>query len=205
MSRPDSDPDHRRGPIRWTWRPHLRGEPAERLARDWLAPWIGMAGDERPLPRNAHGRPVIASRDGRHDASWSHSGDILLIAVGEDVDVGVDVELLKPRKRALELARRYFTADETAWLAAQAATARDEAFVRLWCAKEAVLKAHGRGLAFGLHRLAFVEREGALTLAATAPQLGAPETWTVHEFAPLPGYRAALAWRARRLGDTGDA
>ena len=205
MSRPDSDPDHRRGPIRWTWRPHLRGEPAERLARDWLAPWTGMAGDERPLPRNAHGRPVIASHDGRLDASWSHSGDILLIAVGEDVDVGVDVELLKPRKRALELARRYFTADETAWLAAQAAPARDEAFVRLWCAKEAVLKAHGRGLAFGLHRLAFVEREGALTLAATAPQLGAPEAWSVHEFAPLPGYRAALAWRPRRLGDTGDA
>jgi len=212
MSPPEHVPDHRCGPIRWTWRPHPRGEPAERIAWHWLAPRIprsaaapsseprpaaAPAGSGPALSRNAHGRPLIESDGGRHDASWSHSGDILLIALGEGVDVGVDVEFVKPRARALELAARYFTPAETAWLATRPASTRDAAFTRLWCAKEAVLKAHGRGLAFGLHRLAFVERDGALILTSTAPELGPPDAWSLHEFAPLPGYGAALAWRRR--------
>ena len=120
---------------------------------------------------------------------------------------------------ALEIARRHFTRAETDWLESQspgshphescppgtsaaaadrgdaACAPRDLAFLRLWCAKEAVLKAHGRGLAFGLDRLAFEERGGALVLVAADPALGDPAAWTLHEFVPHPGYRAALAWR----------
>src|SRR3546814_13489669 len=53
------------------------------------------------------------------------------------------------------LAERFFVRSETGALLALPAEAREAAFVRLWCAKEAVLKAHGRGLAFGLDRLEF--------------------------------------------------
>src|SRR3546814_11324671 len=62
---------------------------------------------------------------------------------------GADLELLRPRPRALALAERFFVRSETGALLALPAEAREAAFVRLWCAKEAVLKAHGRGLAFG--------------------------------------------------------
>src|SRR3546814_19079607 len=65
------------------------------------------------------------------------------------------LELLRPRPRALALAERFFVRSETGALLALPAEAREAAFVRLWCAKEAVLKAHGRGLAFGLDRLEF--------------------------------------------------
>lgn len=199
---PPPAPDYHCGPVRWTWRAHPRGTPAEAVAWDWLAPRIVVSGNrlqdcQPSLTRNAHGRPLIAAGDGRHDASWSHSGDMLLIALGEHVDVGVDVEQVKPHAMALELARRYFTPDETAWLEVQTVAARDTTFVRLWCAKEAVLKAHGRGLAFGLHRLGFVEHAGVLRLMTAAPELGSPEAWSLHEFMPRPGYHAALAWRKR--------
>jgi len=79
----------------------------------------------------------------------------------------------------------------------QHADVRDEAFLRLWCAKEAVLKAHGRGLAFGLDKLAFAQGDGALVLVACDRALGAPADWQLREFIPQPGYRAALAWRRR--------
>jgi 4'-phosphopantetheinyl transferase len=68
----------------------------------------------------------------------------------------------------------------------------------LWCAKEAVLKAHGRGLAFGLHRLAFAERDGALALVRADSALGDAADWQLREFVPHPGYRAALAWTPTR-------
>ena len=67
--------------------------------------------------------------------------------------------------------------------------------MRLWCAKEALLKAHGQGLSFGLDKLVFAERGNALALVACDDALGAPGDWTLHEWMPLEGYRAALAWR----------
>ena len=71
----------------------------------------------------------------------------------------------------------------------------ESSFVRLWCAKEAVLKAHGQGLSFGLDKLVFAEEDNALKLVACDAALGAPGDWTLHEWTPLTGYHAALAWR----------
>lgn len=197
---PDS-PDlntQRSGPIRWTWRPHAHGQPTDPVAREWLARQLGVAPAKLDLGREPRGRPVLGGTQAGFDCSWSHSGEGLLIALGEQVRLGVDCERLHARPRALALADRYFTPPEHGWLAGIAAgDARDRAFLRLWCAKEAVLKAHGHGLSFGLDRLRFTaERDGGLVLADCDAALGAPADWTLHEFAPCPGYVAAFAWRA---------
>ena len=86
---------------------------------------------------------------------------------------------------------------EADWLASLPEDARGPAFIRLWCAKEAVLKAHGRGLAFGLDKLTFRELDGGLQLVDCDRALGQPESWSLRELEPHAGYRAALAWRAR--------
>ena len=184
------------GALRWAWCPHRRGDAAEPRVRAWLAVELGDAADALPLRRDRFGRPRLEAPYARHDVSWSHSGDGLLVARGEDVAVGIDLEQFKPRPRALDLARRHFAASEAAWLATLPDPARDAIFLRLWCAKEAVLKAHGRGLAFGLDKLVFGERGDALTLLTCDPALGVAADWRLHEFVPSPGYHAALAWRA---------
>src|SRR3546814_8376203 len=94
---------------------------------------------------------------------------------------GADLELLRPRPRALALAERFFVRSETGALLALPAEAREAAFVRLWCAKEAVLKAHGRGLAFGLDRLEFALCGDDWALVACDPALGQPSDWTRSE------------------------
>jgi 4'-phosphopantetheinyl transferase len=182
------------GPVRCAWGPHRHGTPAEPLARPWLAAALGVPAATLGLARDEHGRPRLAAPG--FDASWSHSGERLLVALGAGVRVGADLELLRPRPRALALAGRFFTPAEAAALAALPAAALEPAFVRLWCAKEAVLKAHGRGLAFGLDRLEFRREGEGWRLAACDPELGAPGDWTLHAFAPMPGYLATLAWRA---------
>jgi 4'-phosphopantetheinyl transferase len=194
------------GPLRCAWGPHHHGTPAETLVRPWLAGVLGLPADALPLRRDAYGRPRLDPPAADADASWSHSGQRLLVALGRGVQVGADhlgrgvqvgadLELLRPRPRALALAERFFAPAETEALAALPAATQEAAFVRLWCAKEAVLKAHGRGLAFGLHRLQFVLREGEWALAACDPELGRPSDWTLHAFMPIPGYLASLAWR----------
>lgn len=180
----------------WHWLPWTGAEPAEARVRAWLAPRLGTTPAALPLWRDAHGRPRLGAPHAGEDVGWSHSGAGLLVAHARGAIVGIDLEHERPRRRPAELAARFFHPDEAAWLARQpAGAARDAAFLRLWCAKEAVLKAHGRGLAFGLHRLAFASHAGTLRLVACDPGLGDPAQWTLRELRPRPGYRGALAWR----------
>jgi 4'-phosphopantetheinyl transferase len=190
----DSPPPEASQP-RWTLRDHRHGTPAEPLVRAWLASELSVRADAISLVRDAHGRPRLGEALRAFDVSWSHSGEGLLIALGEGVDVGADLERSRPRPRALEIAQRFFHPEEHAWLRALPEPDRHESFLRLWCAKEAVLKAHGRGIAFGLDKFGLGERDGTLAMQATHPHLGGP--WSVHEWAPRDTPAAALAWRRR--------
>ena len=72
-------------------------------------------------------------------------------------------------------------------VAALAPDRRSRAFLRLWCAREAVLKAMGTGLAGGLHAVRFAIDGGRITTPA----------WRVIEFVPARGYLGALVVPAR--------
>lgn len=182
------------GPIRCAWRPLRHGERAEPQVSAWLAGELGKAAGDVVLRRDPRGRPRLGDHHG-HDVSWSHSGDGLLVALGADVTLGIDLELQRPRPRALALAQRFFTADEASALGTLGGSAREAAFVQLWCAKEAVLKAHGHGLSFGLHRLGFARSGGDWRLVDCDPALGRAADWTLHGFVPALGYVAAVAWK----------
>lgn len=183
------------GAVHCAWRPHRHGTPAEPLVRAWLAQPLGAEAAAFVFARSARGRPQLAAPHAGIDVNWSHSGDGLLMAYGAGVQVGVDLEIQRPRPRALELARRFFTEREADALAMLPDNAREHAFVRLWCAKEALLKAHGHGLSFGLERLEFARQGDGWRLVDCDPALGAPAEWTLHALAPGAGYVAAVAWR----------
>ena len=174
--------------------PRQRGEPG---ARHVLAQALGQDADALPIVRDPQGRPHFIAPLDHLETGWSHSGDALLVALGERIELGVDVERLRPRPRAMEVASRFFHPDETCWLRSLDDDARDDAFFRLWCAKEAVLKAHGQGLSFGLHRLRFAADGARLQLVECDASLGRADDWRLHDWQPQPGYHAALAWRPR--------
>ncbi|HEX7817730.1 4'-phosphopantetheinyl transferase family protein [Dyella sp.] len=166
------------------WRmPHARHRGREPLLA-MLAVYLGCEEGMVRLVESEHGRPELETGH-RLRFNWSHSMDTALLAVALDVQPGVDVERLRPRPRALEIARRYFCADETAWLERLAPDAVAHGFLQLWTAKEAVLKALGRGLAFGLDRLRIGMSHGEPGLQ-----------W-------LDGDDAS-AWQLRRLTSDGD-
>lgn len=178
----------------WGSVPLPPGQAAEPVARQWLAERLGCDPDALRMRRSPHGRPLLEAPAGL-DCNWSHSGGRLAIALGRAMQVGIDIERERPRPRALELARRFFTAAEADWLAAAGGEDPGGDFLRLWCAKEAVLKAHGRGLAFGLENLEFRDSPAGLQLARCDPALGSPGEWRVLGLVPAPGYLGALAWR----------
>ena len=177
----------------------------------WRMPWSGTteppflslltayAGAGAPaVVRGEHGKPLWPAPWSQWGFSWSHSRDTALFAIGrgtEGFELGIDVERMRPRPRALELARRFFAADETAYLEQLPADALLAAFLDLWTAKEAVLKAQGGGLSYGLHRVAFRIDGGGLRPEAFDGEVAPAAAWQVRPLALGEGLVAALAWR----------
>lgn len=95
------------------------------------------------LTTGTHGKPAAPGIE----FNVSHSGERVLVAVGE-VPVGVDVEQIDARRGVTEIAARYFSAIERAWIDAQPDPLR--AFFQMWTRKESVMKADGRGVSLGL-------------------------------------------------------
>jgi len=96
----------------------------------------------------------------------AHSHDMALVAVAREVEVGVDIERMRPLPEYASIAQRYFPAGSPA-----PSSLRD--FFSQWTRFEALLKAHGSGL-YG---------------AGATP----PGTWTIIELEAGPRYAAALA------------
>jgi len=177
-------------------RPGDRGEPQARVV---LASALGIDDPQSlPIRREDRGRPRLDAPLSHLDTGWSHSGDQLLVALGGEQQLGVDLERLRPRPRAMLLAERFYHPQELRWLLSLPPERQQPAFVRLWCAKEAVLKAHGHGISFGLERFWIGEDEGRLRVLESPPELGRAEDWRLREWQPLPDYLAALAWHPRR-------
>ena len=95
------------------------------------------------------------------------------------------------------LARRFFASEEAAALARVPADLQQSSFMQLWTQKEAVLKALGQGLGFGLHKLAFAVGDAGEIgdLQRIDEAAGRAAEWHLRRLSPGPGLVAALAWR----------
>ncbi len=185
------------GPVTVWCLPHVNGTRGEPQARVLLAQQLGAAPGSLPLQRDARGRPELHGPLAHLGTGWSHSHGRLLVALGEGVRLGVDLEPLRPRPRMAEIIERFFHPAEQDWLLGLDEDARHPWFFRVWCAKEAILKAQGQGISFGLHRLQLApDPGGALQLAWCDPELGAAARWTLHEWQAADDFRAALAFHA---------
>ncbi|WP_324615320.1 4'-phosphopantetheinyl transferase family protein [Dyella amyloliquefaciens] len=159
-----------------------------------LAAYLGVPVEAVQLEESQHGRPALA---GAHrDAfafNWSHSHDQALIAIARGISPGVDLERMRPHPKALPIARRYFSQDEATLLESVPEAQRDRTFLELWTAKEAVLKALGRGLAFGLDRLS-IGGSSELPLLGRLEGYEAGE-WQLHRLALDHDHIGSLAWQ----------
>lgn len=165
-----------------------------------LGDYLGIDAAAVRLVAGEHGRPALDPLHGdAFDFNWSHSGEQALVALARGIAPGIDLEQRRTRANALEIAQRFFTAQEAAWLATLDAAAQRTAFLELWTAREAVLKALGRGIAFGLDRLAFRRDAGRLVLHRLDGD--DPTAWQLHALDVGAEAFAALAWRgaARKI------
>lgn len=151
-----------------------------------LSGYLGCEPRRLSFADNGRGRPLLAAASNSLQFSLSRSGEIALLAVSPD-PVGADLEHVRPRPGLADLVTARFAAAEAACVAAGCAGSSTRSFYRHWVAKEAYVKATGRGLA--------VLRDAELE-CGPAPVIrfrGKPEPcWKVSLTEAVPGYLAAV-------------
>ncbi len=119
-------------------------------AREVLAGYLRTRPEALEFASVPGGKPRLADRCRANDLpvrfNLSHSGDVALLAVALDMEIGVDVEAAREVPTALDIARKHLATGVAAALEGLKGSALDAAFLAAWTRHEAVLKARGAGL-----------------------------------------------------------
>jgi 4'-phosphopantetheinyl transferase len=164
------------------------------LLRVLLGKLLSKAPARVRLDEGPHGKPMLRP-NGKEGPQFnlSHSGERVLLAFSEDT-LGVDLEEHRGDVEFLDVAKRFFSPDEAAYLREQPEPERAHTFFRFWSAKEAYLKALGTG--FSLPSSCFTIRlEPRVELISRPDAPDEVGRWTLRELTVAPHFSAALATR----------
>ena len=164
-----------------------------------LAGYLCVEPERVKFGYTTHGRPFVLNSPADIKFNLSHSHGFMVAAVCLNSPIGVDIEKKDPRFRAMEIAERFFCDGEKEQIAGLDAGARLEAFFQIWTAKEAVLKATGRGLALELTKVEVALSPLRVVALDEAEKIHG-EGWRLVALRPAEEYCgtlavAALPWR----------
>src|SRR5688572_13664927 len=154
-----------------------------------LSEYLDQPADSILFVHGPHGKPALRSALCRGvQFSLSRSRDLCLIAVTDDVPVGVDLEQVRQLDDALTIAKNRFTPAEAA------AIDSSGSFFALWTRKEAVSKCPGWGLSLPFDVFSVAARPGSGPERVIVEHQGQSSTQWIQEV-PLdqPGFVAAIA------------
>ena len=164
--------------------------------RTLLAAYLGTRPERIPFQYGPRGKPFLAAplAAGGLQFNLSNSDELALVGFVHGVEIGVDVEFLKPMPDLMEIAERFFSVPEREVLRALPQEVRKEAFFNCWTRKEAYLKAVGEGLAAPLDSFDVTLAPGEPPrMLALEGDTARAERWTFRHFHPADEYIAALA------------
>lgn len=155
---------------------------------------LAQALNERPEKINIknaeHGKPYLADYP-ELAFNLSHSADIMVIAVGRNCRLGVDIEYCKPRTNLIGLADKCFAEEELAYWNQLPDAQKLLEFYRFWTRKEAFVKATGRGIALGVNHCV-IDPENPTGFLRVPVGCGEASVWHVQDIALGQGVCSAL-------------
>jgi 4'-phosphopantetheinyl transferase len=169
---------------------------ARGFLRRVLAGYAGVAPEVLSFSYGHKGKPSFGVLDEHADLRFnlSHSGELAILAVARERDLGVDVERLRLIPDHADIAARFFSPAENAELEARWSDDPIRGFFTCWTRKEAYIKATGLGLSQPLDGfdVALAPDEPARLLRVERDE-GETSRWTFAAFVPAPGYLGAIA------------
>ena len=137
------------------------------LTRRMLAEMLQIKSHQVYLTKDDRGRPVLDAERmsfcpaaARLDFSCSHSENLFAVGAAPGARIGIDLEVLRPENVLSLIPCRELAEVERAWILALPEGERPPAFYHCWTAKEALLKALGLGVSFGMEQIEIVRDAG---------------------------------------------
>jgi 4'-phosphopantetheinyl transferase len=173
------------------------------LVRTVLSRYAVLAPSAWVFIEGPHGRPHIANTGVRGlEFNVSHSHGLIVLAIGRDRELGVDVEYLEGGQSSLDVAERLFAPTEAADVAALPQPRRMKRFFEYWTLKESYIKARSRGLSIPLRQFSFhFSGERCVSFETDAALADDPCRWRFWQFQPNSQYLLALC--AQKTGSEG--
>ncbi len=114
-----------------------------------LSNYLNIHPNEVKIQLNNNGKPFVT--DNPIFFNLSHTKEMAVLATALATNIGIDLERVKSNNNLLSIAKRFFHPKEHQQLLEYNNIREQEIyFYRLWTAKEALLKATGKGLSGGL-------------------------------------------------------
>ena len=123
--------------------------------------------------------------------TFSSSAKMYVAAASNEHPLGIDIEQRRPVVNALEIAERFFSANEVSQLKNVGELSRNEHFLMIWTAKEAGLKALGKGIVDGMNNFVVsinAEEQDCSITRATAEN----ESWSLKYYHDFTNHLVAL-------------
>lgn len=160
--------------------------------RNLLGAYTGSQPRALEFALGAHGKPFLP--DSPLQFNFSNSGELALLAVCRDREVGIDIEQ-RDRKISVErLAAYIFTSAEAAAFRQVPESGKQAALLAAWTRKEAYIKALGRGFSLSLKSFSVaVPGDGEPAVLHMEDATGTPRPWQFIPLAAHPDYLATLA------------
>jgi 4'-phosphopantetheinyl transferase len=155
-----------------------------------LAETLNEPPEKISIKKAEHGKPYLADTP-ELTFNLSHSADALVIAVGWNCQLGVDMEVCKSRTSLAALVDKCFAEEEIAYWKQLSEAEKTVGFYRFWTRKEAFVKATGRGIALGLN-LCVINPENQTEFLRVPADCGPALTWQVRDIALGQGVCGAI-------------
>jgi 4'-phosphopantetheinyl transferase len=162
------------------------------LVRTVLSRYADTAPADWRFEPNRYGRPAIVGAAPGLVFNLSHTRGLAALAVSRDCDLGIDVETADRPSATHDLAGRYFSPSEAAFVRAGGALLA-ERFFAVWTLKEAYIKARGMGLALPLDGFSYDLSGAEPTIAFADSCPDDPARWRFLRAGVSHTHRLALA------------
>ena len=133
----------------------------------------------------------------------SHTPSMIVLAVTNDQEIGVDVESMSRDIATDDLAHYAFSPEEYGQLAGIDPQRFQERFFDFWTLKEAYIKACGMGLSIPLDSFSFsISDTNRVSIQFGAERVDDPAKWKFWQLKPLQKFAISIALKCKDPGDS---
>lgn len=163
------------------------------MARSMVSAAAGWTPTAWQWQEGPHGRPEIAAPPTDLRFNLAHSAGIVVCALANGHDVGIDLEDLERPPIDPDLVRRYCAPAEADDIEAQGPDGWRDRFLHYWTLKEAYLKARGLGISVHLADICFTLDGDRARIAFLGSLAGSDDQWTFRIGRLTPRHLMAVA------------